>query len=1096
MKQSSKISELGSMMIEALAMLALIAMVTPVLYKKSAERTTELQDINAAGELRAIIKAVDDYISSNYDSITTGKTVENTCPTSSHDFSGFSGATNANMEVPIGHFCEFLPYGVLDDDGNAKKSRLFSNDYKVVLKLQGSADEGGDKVVTAFVVTDPNNENGLETVRASNIASMIGGNGGYVSEVSGEGEEVKGKISGNLGIWGIEDTKSELGISVKKGAVVAASIQGISSQNAKLDLDGVLYREEKSDSDLNTMSTTLYMGAKDAVTSGNNIVNIGQLIVGAQETDANDKLYIASGDIRLGDGTTAGNIYIDGTGGITLADGSIDVTGGDIVIKGEGTTEGSVENKVSLGVDGAISAASGAFNVATDGVVNALGFIAGDDENADAVQIHIEDKTTIKEPLLVEASGDCTPTFSEDGEITSNGDCALIVKGNAAVGGDLSVGKTFSAKDLHARNKLTVGGDTIGTGEALSVTYTKAAGEGGTASSALNFGNGLLNVSGAESNGTLNFSDFVSMGKSTTEGATNKSFAVNSADTIDMTTSSGTLKMNNNYLALGSDDNDNYATMYMGSTGETGAVGAGTIEIDASKYITMNSDAFVIQRTAGAEEGAVATNDIASRANTFTIVPTDAIITAGGPTQYFQIGRNTLGGANDKGQVLMQKIDTYMVDSSQYLQNGVFHLQSSSTSGEGEEQTTTHSDIVRIGESASSDSQIDISGEKIVAHEKGGTNQKVLKIDLDSGVTVDEEGNTSSSYSDENYPVYIRRGAIELKDGGYDEGHNYVQADRFVANTQLADKAFITHEKANAVGSEAKYEINPAYTSVMHDIKLTTRGGARLSDILPDFINKGIYVVDNTYPAKGASCGTQNGKSLSDYQLLERSQKQAVTSCDSITQEVSPWAGFVPTPTCPPGYSKVITLTPASFAMAQAGIPFSKDNRHAHTDLGVPYVVKSPYDYLEGSTNSDAPPTPLYYQKNTWLKSFVQTYGEGNSFEGWDVGMGFIYPYNLYKSYITEIGKSNFDQSGCDNDDTCVIWNMFPVYTGTLEGYATVYCYFNRAGGGFNPALVDTTYDQLNTQNLATDPFRASDSKDNSNYTGRLNDGRGIYGVW
>lgn len=32
----------------------------------------------------------------------------------------------------------------------------------------------------------------------------------------------------------------------------------------------------------------------------------------------------------------------------------------------------------------------------------------------------------------------------------------------------------------------------------------------------------------------------------------------------------------------------------------------------------------------------------------------------------------------------------------------------------------------------------------------------------------------------------------------------------------------------------------------MHDIKLTTRGGARLSDVLPDFINKGIYVVNNT----------------------------------------------------------------------------------------------------------------------------------------------------------------------------------------------------------------------------------------------------------
>jgi len=55
----SKLNELGSLMIEAMAMLALISMVTPILYKKSAERTTELQDINAASEVRALIKSLD-----------------------------------------------------------------------------------------------------------------------------------------------------------------------------------------------------------------------------------------------------------------------------------------------------------------------------------------------------------------------------------------------------------------------------------------------------------------------------------------------------------------------------------------------------------------------------------------------------------------------------------------------------------------------------------------------------------------------------------------------------------------------------------------------------------------------------------------------------------------------------------------------------------------------------------------------------------------------------------------------------------------------------------------------------------------------------
>ena len=71
---------------------------------------------------------------------------------------------------------------------------------------------------------------------------------------------------------------------MKKGAVVAASIQGISSQNAKIDIDGVLYRIPKPEQNslLNTMATTLYMGAAGSDTVGNDIVNIGHLAVGAE----------------------------------------------------------------------------------------------------------------------------------------------------------------------------------------------------------------------------------------------------------------------------------------------------------------------------------------------------------------------------------------------------------------------------------------------------------------------------------------------------------------------------------------------------------------------------------------------------------------------------------------------------------------------------------------------------------------------------------------------------------------------------------------------------------------------------------------------
>ena len=90
--------------------------------------------------------------------------------------------------------------------------------------------------------------------------------------------------------------------------------------------------------------------------------------------------------------------------------------------------------------------------------------------------------------------------------------------------------------------------------------------------------------------------------------------------------------------------------------------------------------------------------------------------------------------------------------------------------------------------------------------------------------------------------------------------------------------------------------------------------------------------------------------------------------------------------------------------------------------------------------------------------------------------MGFIYPYSYYKKYIELLGLT---PSGANTKT--VIWNLFPVYNQSLEGYATVYCYFNRAESVWNSNLVDKTYDQLNA-------FRAVHQKNNTGYVNRLND--------
>ena len=115
--QKSKLNEIGSLMIEAMAMLALISMVTPILYKKSAERTTELQDINAASEIRSLIKSLDDYVSDHYDDIIQGNTVSQNCKTGSVNYGDMAATATESTQkktININHFCEYLPYGFLD----------------------------------------------------------------------------------------------------------------------------------------------------------------------------------------------------------------------------------------------------------------------------------------------------------------------------------------------------------------------------------------------------------------------------------------------------------------------------------------------------------------------------------------------------------------------------------------------------------------------------------------------------------------------------------------------------------------------------------------------------------------------------------------------------------------------------------------------------------------------------------------------------------------------------------------------------------------------------------------------------------------------
>ncbi|MBQ8677311.1 MAG: hypothetical protein IJ529_02440, partial [Alphaproteobacteria bacterium] len=253
-----KINETGTLLVEAMAMLGLISMVTPVLYKKASERTVELQDINASSQLRALSSAVDSYLKDNFAKITKGETVTNSA-NDSVNYAAFAGASNGTIgPIPISHFVDYLPYGFLDAAGNARETKLFANDYAVVIKMEadiqnvGGTDKALSQVLTGFVKATPKIAEELGNVRSSRIASMIGSNGGYVT---GGGATAMGA----QGIWQVPVAQLGFG-NLADNTFVVSSIQPIASQG--LANEDVLHRKDEPDADqeLNTMETDLFMG--------------------------------------------------------------------------------------------------------------------------------------------------------------------------------------------------------------------------------------------------------------------------------------------------------------------------------------------------------------------------------------------------------------------------------------------------------------------------------------------------------------------------------------------------------------------------------------------------------------------------------------------------------------------------------------------------------------------------------------------------------------------------------------------------------------------------------------------------------------------
>lgn len=1003
----------GSMMIEALALLGLITMVTPILYKKAAERTTELQDINVATQMRMISSAVDDYIKDNY------KQMGDDHP---------AGTFKIDTEDELNALRDYLPPGFNLADSKLFESYDISVNKREVTDLKGTT----HSVFTSAVMAPL--KNSMTIMRSAKIASMIGANGGVYREAGDNS-----KIEGVQGTWEATLADYDFDEDVLDGSLVVISAEAINSSKGDVASDEVLYRVP-SDQDKNTMRTTLYMDGNDVrdvaalVGAGDEIggeksVMIGKpgsdisslLVTGAAQiedmltvtgggADITGVLRQSGGEIDL-HSNGAATIQSDGTMGLTSGDAmSLESTGGTMDLTSQGamnlaSIEGgmnltskdamalsSSEGAVSVtGQAGAtISSSAGDVTIKTENLANKIDISSANQVNVSGknVQIAGTENASIKagEYGFSTSEGAQTPASAD---VTD--DIYNTISGNTQIDGNLHITGTLSADYLHAKQQLTAGADNnfLATNDTVHIGNRNFAvgGEVGTVGNAIN----------VDENGVFVGSNYQTDGN-------HEGLLVKTGELV-LRNSLGKLEMANDQLLLG----NNKARIVMKD--ESAFIGVGEDGNEATKVIADSEKA-------GFENKA-------------------------------------------DGQV-----------SSIYLQNNKFKFNADSK---------TALMVDNLGMAIGSDI----------------TASNTLNMDdPDAYPGISDKLITAK---DGRNVVISRNGILEVRspEGSTDTG-GFIRARRIVSDVKYPEHDAFHGATAAGEGLQTKerydyYQVNPAYTSVMNDIKLASRGGARLSDILPDFITKEIYVVDNTYDESKMTQSWFVG-SLGNDNLKDS------TECTDANCIASPWLGFVPAPQCPPHYAQAVTIAPIRWRMAEVYYVNQEANgglaKKWADGTGKTYPPSNYKEIITTNTFNDyfyIQPNPLHavyqidstrvdelgqehthglkegypltFQTNTFLnttlalvwKNNVETKGNPENFRGWHTAMGFLYYKTDYEALLSDLGETSYD----------VYWNVFPVYGSDMAGVVNTYCYFDRdplpnrewVWGSTGPVY---QYDQLN----------------------------------
>lgn len=1048
--KTTRQNERGALMIEAIALLGLMTMMSPMVVRQTADRTAEMEEVAIAGQMKEMKDALSNWIDAHYQERTAAFANSNTLDT--------------HFTVNASQLAEYLSANYLD--GSNFRGNKLADGFDIGVRAQcteAARTDGSDCVSgTCYTMTNgavtsiadtattkcsrykmtgmilSRSDSEIDDRRASRIASMIGADGGYMrtsalvnAMSAGSAATEMTKIMGAQGIWEGNVGDFFTGMSTARGGRVAATTTYSSGFSGDY-----LYRKKVDGlPGANSMFTDLDMG-------------------GATECNADGchKINNAGGMEVIG-----GKILIRSRNGAAARDGVVGNSGdSDYARIALATDESHIysNNSVTIGID----ASSASVRVAPGTVNLTPGVVSDTYMNMRGGNVSIHTQGTDLNVLSSAIRG-----RSRDIEL----DAVRLFDASGYAGVSITSG-SGPVTLVSGRNMLL---DAIGD---------------------LDMGGRNTNIDGGYINATAQRQFNASI--------------LNSNAFINMTRSS--IRQRTQYAQLRLADGGK-AIQLMIDRNDVGATSY------AASALLLNSNAFQVYtpRTS------------LSRSN----------LALNGMGLNITLG-NTANDLSEVRRLFYQNngLELYTGASGSYADGRIKR-------GGHRIDFTYGSNINNATKLASIVVQ---QGSNAPIASLGGSRNRGVAVSVVTGNESEtdplvsmygESGRVSGVFFQPERMAYGngQRGSVVLnrtmtsidEDTGVQTGYMYGGSVMSVPGTPGGAISSITETAAvfiNTTGSPKnpyrshssdtskynKFRVDPAFISVMNDIKVTSRGGARLSEALPNYILKGIYEMTNSYGSGPWPCvaGEEVIGSCTWYvpkftkNDLFLSSDSPEFSCDAFgdTHPIKnggggckddssgyvrftlyadkykecpddncwahPYMGTVPAPgrkvteittvgsnvlaaqdegVCPDGYQAVMTLTPTAFDVGR--VSYINPN-YDITSAKVAY--NAGWQNFKNESNRRA---AGIMQAATRIGTAVLDDLDGNTLKGWKVAMGTVTPYGNAGAYI---------------------WNAGGVSANSMGAIAHTYCYFNPQR--FN--MPNMRFMNANGTPLTPDPAGVSDA--------------------